>query len=307
MKKYERYKDSGVQWIGEIPEHWKTVRLGHISVLKTGTTPSFYESEINGNFVNWYTPSDFGENFELSESSRKLDKKRFEEAGYSYIPANSILMIGIGGTAGKTSLATMDCYTNQQITSIMPKTIIESEYLLLYLRAQRTVLLKTAHYTTLPILNNAFLSQIVVPLPIKNDQYAIIDYLKDKTLKIDQYVAARERERELLDSLKQSEIANVVTKGLNPNAPMKDSGIPWIGLIPEHWEVKRLGASFTENRFTNSKLENTNAFQFNYGTLVRKKREYKADEDADVYSKYTILKPNDIVINGLNLNPTCSL
>lgn len=115
-------------------------------------------------------------------------------------------------------------------------------------------------------------------------------------------MSPQEREKELLDSLKQSEIANIVTKGLNPNVPMKDSGIPWIGLIPEHWEVKRLGASFTENRFTNSKLENTNAFQFNYGTLVRKKREYKADEDADVYSKYTILKPNDIVINGLNLN-----
>ena len=115
-------------------------------------------------------------------------------------------------------------------------------------------------------------------------------------------MSPRERERELFESLKQSEIANVVTKGLNPNVPMKDSGIPWIGMIPEHWEVKRLGASFTENRFANSNLENTNAFQFNYGTLVRKRREYKADEDAEVYSKYTILKPNDIVINGLNLN-----
>ncbi len=112
----------------------------------------------------------------------------------------------------------------------------------------------------------------------------------------------QERERELLESLKQSEIANVVTKGLNPNVPMKDSGIPWIGLIPEHWEVKRLGASFTENRLANSNLESTDAFQFNYGTLVRKKREYKAEEDAEVYAKYTLLKPNDIVVNGLNLN-----
>ena len=112
----------------------------------------------------------------------------------------------------------------------------------------------------------------------------------------------QERERELLESLKQSEIANVVTKGLNPNAPMKDSGIPWIGMIPEHWEVKRLGASFTENRQTNSALLNTDAFQFNYGTLVRKKREYKPEEDAEVYSKYTVLRPDDIVINGLNLN-----
>ncbi len=82
----------------------------------------------------------------------------------------------------------------------------------------------------------------------------------------------------------------------------KNSGVQWIGEIPEHWEVKRLGASFTENRQANSELLNTDAFQFNYGTLVRKKCEYKPEEDAVTYSKYTLLKPNDIVVNGLNLN-----
>lgn len=112
----------------------------------------------------------------------------------------------------------------------------------------------------------------------------------------------RERERELLESLKQSEIANVVTKGLNPDAPMKDSGIPWIGMIPEHWEVKRLAISFDENKKHNSALERINAFQFNYGSLVSKNRAYKESEDAAVYAKYTLINPNDIVINGLNLN-----
>ena len=73
----------------------------------------------------------------------------------------------------------------------------------------------------------------------------------------------QERERELLDSLKQSEIANVVTKGLNPNVRMKDSGIPWIGMIPEHWEIRRWGNAFIENKDINTNLENTDAFQFN--------------------------------------------
>ena len=112
----------------------------------------------------------------------------------------------------------------------------------------------------------------------------------------------RERERELLESLKQSEIANVVTHGLNPNVPMKDSGIPWIGMIPEHWEVKRIASVFCENKNINSELTLTEAYQFNYGTLILKNREYKASEDASVYAKYTIISPGDIVINGLNLN-----
>ena len=83
---------------------------------------------------------------------------------------------------------------------------------------------------------------------------------------------------------------------------MKDSGIPWIGLIPEHWEVRRLATAYVENRSTNTDLSNTDAFQFNYGSLVPKSRIYKESEDAEVYSKYTVISPDDIVINGLNLN-----
>ena len=112
----------------------------------------------------------------------------------------------------------------------------------------------------------------------------------------------RERERELLESLKQSEIANVVTHGLNPNVPMKDSGIPWIGMIPKHWTVERIASLYKENKNINSDLTTTQAYQFNYGTLVQKNREYKPDEDAAVYSKYTKITPGDIIINGLNLN-----
>ena len=110
---------------------------------------------------------------------------------------------------------------------------------------------------------------IPITLPTISEQQAIVAYLKDKTLKIDQYVAARERERELLESLKQSEIANVVTKGLNPNAPMKDSGIPWIGMIPEHWEVKRLKnyvhlITTASNSITKVGLENIESFTGRY-------------------------------------------
>ena len=82
----------------------------------------------------------------------------------------------------------------------------------------------------------------------------------------------------------------------------KDSGIQWIGQVPSHWEVKRLASLFEPNKSTNVDLLHTRAFQFYYGTLITKKREYKPEEDAVVYSKYTIISPNDIVINGLNLN-----
>jgi type I restriction enzyme S subunit len=83
---------------------------------------------------------------------------------------------------------------------------------------------------------------------------------------------------------------------------MKDSGIAWIGDVPEHWEVKRIGAFYIDNNNKNSALEFTEAYKFNYGTLVRKDEGIKLEEVADVYSKYTIISKNDIIINGLNLN-----
>ncbi len=83
-------------------------------------------------------------------------------------------------------------------------------------------------------------------------------------------MSQRERERELLDSLKQSEIANVVTKGLNPNVPMKDSGIPWIGEIPAHWEVKTLSQLAREHFISNKEIHHQNLLSLSYGRIINK-------------------------------------
>lgn len=90
--------------------------------------------------------------------------------------------------------------------------------------------------------------QIYIPLPPLAEQEKIVSYLEDKTSKIDAYVADKEKEIELLQELKQKTIADAVTKGLNPDAKMKNSGISWIGKIPEHWEVKKIGSLFVERR-----------------------------------------------------------
>ena len=82
----------------------------------------------------------------------------------------------------------------------------------------------------------------------------------------------------------------------------KSTGIPWIPEVPEHWEVRRLGLFFSENKTANSNMQCTEAYKFNYGTLVRKDEGVDLSELAETYSKYTVLNPKDIVINGLNLN-----
>ena len=99
-----------------------------------------------------------------------------------------------------------------------------------------------------------------------------------------------------------SEIANVVTRGLNPDVRMKDSGIPWIGMIPEHWEVKRVASLFTGKVELNSDFSFQHAYKFNYGTLIPKNEDGDIEEYRATYVKYSLIKKDDILINGLNLN-----
>ena len=295
MERYREYKDSGVQWLGEIPSHWKTVRLGRIASLKTGTTPSFYELEIHREYVNWYTPSDFDENFELGNSTRKLDRCCFEESGISYIPADSVLLIGIGGTAGKTSLAKVPCYTNQQITSILPKSSIDSMFLLLYMRTQRSVLLKTAHYTTLPILNNAFLAQVVLPLPPMEEQHSVVSYLDTKCSKIETLLSNKEKEISLLQEMKQRIIADAVTRGLNPNVKFKSTNIPWLPEIPEHWDMSKVSSHFKQR---NEKVSDKDYRPLSVSKIgVTPQLDNVALSNAEGYSR-KLVKVGDYAVNS---------
>lgn len=297
MKKYESYKDSGVGWIGEIPSHWSCVKVKHL--LRERVDKS--EDGI-------------GEPLSMSQKYGLIPTSQMDvvpNLATSYVGAKrtkigDMVLNKLKAHLGVFALSAYDGLVSPDYAVYYGTGRADLEYLEYLFKTPLYVSEFIKKTTGVAIGFNRLytddLFSIPAHYPPMQEQKRIIDYLKDKTLKIEQYVSARERERELLDSLKQSEIANVVTKGLNPNVRMKDSGIPWIGMIPEHWEIRRWGNAFIENKDINTNLENTDAFQFNYGSLVRKKRTYKAEEDAETYSKYTVLKPKDIVINGLNLN-----
>lgn len=295
MKKYNAYKDSGVKWIGEIPSHWGLRRAKYMFNKEKrevrdidDVVTCFRDGEVT-----------------LRKNRRTTGfTESFTEIGYQGVRKGDLVIHQMDAFAGSIGVSDSDGKCTSVYHCCTPKGSYDAHYYahLVRLMAKRGYIQslyrgirERSSDFKFPVFGNQFLA-----IPPLHEQQVIVDYLKDKTLKIEQYVSARERE--LLDSLKQSEIANIVTKGLNPNVKMKDSGIPWIGEIPEHWEVKRWGNAFKENKDINSNLENTTAFQFNYGSLVKKKREYKEEEDAETYAKYTILKPKDIVINGLNLN-----
>ena len=299
-QRYDTYKDSGVQWLGEIPGHWECVRLNKLAYLKTGSTPNFFENKLFDETIDWYTPSDFNEDFSLGKARRRLNRKDFEDCGLNYIPANSVLLIGIGATAGKVSCNTRECYSNQQITSIIPNNRMISFYMMLYLRSIRNIILKTAHYTTLPILNNLFLAGIRLPLPPLSEQHSIVSYLDDKCGKIDEWVTKKQKEVEHLQELKQRVIADAVTRGLNPHVKMKTTNIPWLKEIPEHWECVKLKMFCQDNKEKNKGNIESCVLSLSYGNIIVKKN-VNFGLVPENYESYQIVNPGNIILRLTDL------
>ena len=239
MKRYNAYKDSGVKWIGEIPSHWGCIKIKHL--LKERV-----EKSADG----------IGEPLSMSQKFGLIPTSQMDivpNAATSYIGAKhthrgDMVLNKLKAHLGVFALSSYDGLVSPDYAVYYGTGRADMEFLEYLFKTPLYVSEFIKKTTGVAIGFNRLytddLFSISAHYPPLHEQQAIVDYLKDKTLKIEQYVSARERERELLDSLKQSEITNIVTKGLNPNVKMKDSGIPWIGEIPEHWEVKKMRSIF---------------------------------------------------------------
>lgn len=238
MKRYNAYKDSGVKWIGEIPSHWKTTKLKHIIVKL------YREKRPNSELL---VCSNKGKVIKKGDS--KIGLVADNDDIYQGVCKGDLLIHGMDTWHGAIAISNFDGMCTPVVHVCDSKQ--NKTYIALYL--QFMAISKVFKLISNGVRQNTSdfrswdkVGAIPIMVPLLHEQQAIVDYLKDKTLKIEQYVSARERE--LLDSLKQSEIANVVTRGLNPNVKMKDSGIPWIGEIPEHWTLRRVKFIFTESK-----------------------------------------------------------
>lgn len=204
-------KHSGIDWIGEIPTHWKITRVKDQFILKTGTTPKGFDKPIIDNEINWFTPSDISSfGTILNSAERKLSEKIMKDEGLVTFPKGSLIFVGIGATAGKLGFAQIEGFSNQQITGLIPKNCF-SKFYFYYLCQDSKRIRDNASFTTLPIINNSYLSQVYWVTPPLSEQQAIADYLDKKCAEIDSKITKEKRKIELLQELKQSIITEVVT------------------------------------------------------------------------------------------------
>ena len=245
FQKYEKYKPSGVEWFGDIPEEWEVKRLKDNSVIFNGSTPKSNNSFFwNGDIV-WITPKDISRNLLVKNSEKKITIEGYESCGTTLMPPKTIIMT-TRAPIGNISITEVYSCTNQGCKSIYSK-IINYKFLFFYLYAGILKIQSLGCGTTFFELPTKELNSFCLLKPNKQTQTQIANYLDKKTAFIDKKIELLEKKKEKYQELKQTLINEVVTKGLDKNVEMKKSGIEWIGKIPKHWEMVRGKNVFLEN------------------------------------------------------------
>ncbi|MCU0467407.1 MAG: restriction endonuclease subunit S [Arcicella sp.] len=247
LQKYTNYKPSGVEWLGEIPEHWEVKKLKYLlnGKLKYGANESGIEYDIS--LPRYVRITDFGFNGKLSETN-KLSLS-WQQGGNYLLKDGDILFARSGATVGKTyqfkksmSIESNYCYAGYLIKAETDEKKILSDFLYLYTNSDFFNRWKDSIFIKATIENIGAdkYSQLIIPIPPLTEQTRIAEFLDRKTAQIDQAITIKEKQIALLKERRQILIHRAVTRGINPDVKLKPSGVEWIGDIPEHWEVKKL-------------------------------------------------------------------
>lgn len=204
-------KPSGVDWIRDIPVDWNCNKIKNITTLKTGRTPDTAEEELYyGGTIDWFTPGDLSDRTVGSAEKTITERAIADGAGF-IVPKNSVLLVGIGATAGKTGFLKTDAATNQQITALIPEERFDGKYLFYVMLSMRQRLNDLALYATVPILNNQYVDGCLIPEPPYDEQHKIADYLDARTATIDAVLDTKRKQLDILKRRRQSLIYEYVT------------------------------------------------------------------------------------------------
>ncbi len=240
MKQYESYKPSGTLWIGDIPSHWEVMKIAHLyNFIGSGTTPATGVKEYyDESGINWLQTGDLSDGA-IYGTSKHISLLAKKELNLKLYPEGSLVVAMYGATVGKLGLLNVPTTVNQACCVLVNSKRLYNKFSFYsFLAAQKSLIVLSTGGGQPNISQDIIRNHHTIVPPI-DEQVAIADYLDRKCESIDKVIAIQERRVVLLTELKQSIITEAVTRGLNPNVPLKESDIDWIGQIPEHWEKCR--------------------------------------------------------------------
>lgn len=244
MKRYSEYKDSGVKWIGEIPGHWEIRRLKNVVLCNAETlSENFPKDEVikyveisDVNYTSGITNIQRMPFGEAPSRARRITKKNDVIVSTVRTYLKAVAKIQEDGLIVSTGFA------------VLHPLIGNSSFLSYFALSESFIhnVIVNSKGISYPAITASDLICIAMPLPPLSEQEAIVTYLDTKVAKIDEYISIAEKKIAALEELRQTIIAEAVTRGIHKDVPMKDSGVKWIGMIPEHWKIRKMKFVFKE-------------------------------------------------------------
>ena len=305
--RYERYKDSGVEWLGKVPDHWDVKRLKNICrVFPSNVDKKAYDGEtpvLLCNYTDVYYHDSITSEMEFMAATASSDQiaKFMLRAGDTIITKDSETADDIAISAYvPMDLPQVVCGYHLSMVRPMPATdgaFVKRFFDSIYAKSCFAV---RANGLTRFGLGQYELDNVVLPVPALAEQAHIAAFLDRETAKIDGLVGEQRRLIELLKEKRHAVISHAVTQGLNPNAPMKPSGIEWLGDVPEHWEVTRIANVFHEVAEAGTDELPILSVSIHHGVSDKEINEEDMDRKvtrSDDKSKYKQVAPGDLVYN----------
>ncbi len=230
-QKYAEYQDSGIEWLGEIPSHWFLKKHKYIAEFSKGKNPELLFDNYSDGLYPYLS---------MDSLRGKTDSKYAEyKKGLVLVQDNQPLIIWDGSNSGEFVLGRKGLLSSTMASACLIYEIQDKYYWYLCVCIEPEMR-KHATGMGIPHVNGEELRGIVLPLPELNEQTQIAKFLDHETTKIDHLIEKQHQLIELLKEKRQAVISHAVTKGLDPNVPMKDSGVEWLGEVPEHWDIVKL-------------------------------------------------------------------
>lgn len=287
------YKNSGIFWQPFIPKSWHVTRLKYI--LKKLSREKGADDELlvcsNSGDIKKRGDSRLG----LVANSNDI---------YQGVRSGDLLIHGMDTWHGAIAVSKFDGMCTPVVH--VCDSSQNKEYVATYLRNMASqqifkLISNGVRQNTSDFRSWDKLSRIPIPLPPLVEQEKIVSYLEDKTSKIDEVILAKEKQIKLLQELKDAEIANVITRGLNPDVKMKDSGIPWVGQIPEHWHIRQLSQIAYEHFISNKNVHHQNLLSLSYGQIIRKDINTTEGLLPASFDSYQIVENGNVVLRLTDL------
>ena len=236
-----KMKNSGIEWIGEIPEDWKIIKLAHgIEFTGSGTTPpSDIEQWYHGE-IPWITTSELKDSV-IYDSVKHVSENALNHfSALKLYPTGSLVIAMYGATIGRMGFMGMNSTTNQACCVLFGEKKLLLKYIFYFFFSFRKEIIMLSQGAGQPNISQEIIRSLKISTPSISEQQQINSFLDEKCALIDRLVERHQEVIEKLKAYRQSVISEAVTRGLDPDAPMKDSGIPWIGKIPEGWKIQKL-------------------------------------------------------------------